>query len=249
MKVERIQAHQVEYNRMATAKKITRDSPGLFIEETLFTCLARFCRVFNGGFERHEELFKPVVSHLDNDDLARLVEQCADETTRVDLKQPHSIARPEAVIVALWAQPVSNELFKEWFAVWLSEKAKEVREWQAESPDPMAARFKELCGLYKLAQGESDALALAVMARQKYGGMEQISGRLGPCGTAMRAAFLGISPEEYVRLLAPKGRLRRFGCLNKEGGLDGEVWTYLIGIADTPLPRRFFRKCEGPVLP
>jgi transitional endoplasmic reticulum ATPase len=124
-----------------------------------------------------------------------------------------------------------------------------VQGWQEEKPDPMAYRFDELCQLYKLAQGESDALALAVMARQKYGGMEQLSGRLGPCGMALRATFLGITPEVYLRLLAPKGKLRRFGCLRKDGSLDGDLWTYLIGIDDAPLTGRYFRKSEEPVLP
>jgi hypothetical protein len=69
----RIQARREEKDRLIAATKITRDSPGLFIEETLFTCLARFCRAFKGVFERHEDLFKPVASQFDHDDLTRLV--------------------------------------------------------------------------------------------------------------------------------------------------------------------------------
>lgn len=247
--IARIQARREETNRMVAAKKLTRDSPGLFIEETLFTCLAQYCRYFKGVFERHEELFKPIGSLFDSDELARLVDQCADETTCTNLTQTHSGARSEAVLTALWTNPASNELFRECFATWLSDKAKEVRDWQAERPDPMAVRFGELCRLFKLTQVERDALAMAVMAKQKYGGIEQISGRLGPWGVSIRAALLGADAEDYVRLLDSKGRLRRFGCLKKEGDLGADIWTYLIGVDEAPLTGRFFRKCEDPVLP
>ena len=245
----RIQARREEIDRLIAATKITRDSPGLFIEETLFTCLARFCRAFKGVFERHEDLFKPVASQFDHDDLTRLVDKCTDEAIRADLAKTYSDTRPEAVLTALWTNPASNELFRECFATWLSDKAKEVRDWQAERPDPMAVRFGELCRLFKLTQVERDALAMAVMAKQKYGGIEQISGRLGPCGMGIRAALLGVSQEEYTRLLEPKGRLRRFGCLKKDGNLGDDMWLYLLGVDDAPLTGRFFRKCEDHVLP
>ncbi|MDD2459525.1 MAG: ATP-binding protein [Kiritimatiellae bacterium] len=245
----RIQARREEIDRLIAATKITRDSPGLFIEETLFTCLARFCRAFKGVFERHEDLFKPVASQFDHDDLTRLVDKCTDEAIRADLAKTYSDTRPEAVLTALWTNPASNELFRECFATWLSDKAKEVRDWQAERPDPMAVRFGELCRLFKLTQVERDALAMAVMAKQKYGGIEQISGRLGPCGMGIRAALLGVSQEEYTRLLEPKGRLRRFGCLKKDGNLGDDMWLYLLGVDDAPLTGRFFRKCEDPSLP
>lgn len=247
--IARIQARREETNRMVASKKLTRDSPGLFIEETLFTCLSQYCRCFKGVFERHEELFRSIGSLFDSDELARLVDQCADETTRTNLAQKHFGVRPEAVLTELWTNPASNEPFRECFATWLGDKVKEVRDWQAERPDPMAVRFGELCRLFKLTQKERDALAMAVMARQKFGGLEQISGRLGPWGVSMRAAFLGADPEDYVRLLDSKGRLRRFGCLKKEGDLGADIWTYLIGVDEAPLTGRFFRKCEDPVLP
>lgn len=136
---------------MTTANKLTRDAPGLFIEETLFTCLARFCQHFKGYPERLSELFKPVVSQLDNGEPARLPELCADETTRAYFGHTYSgcitnsiTAHPEALLAALWTQPASNGLFREYFLTWLSDKAKEVHEWQEENPDPMATRFEEL---------------------------------------------------------------------------------------------------------
>ena len=245
-----------DQTRMTAAYKFTRDAPGLFIQETLFSCLASFCRHSKGNFEKIEALFKPVVRQFDKDELTRLVDLCAGETTHADITQTDSGGRtgiapasPEAVLAALWTHPASNEQFKECFAKWLSEKAKEMQDWQADKPDPMTARFGELCRLFKLTRGESEALAMAVMAKQLYGGMEQISGHLGPCGMAVRAALLGISPEEYVRLLAPKGRLRRFCCLKDEGSLGADVWTYLIGIDDAPLTGRYFRKSDDPALP
>jgi SpoVK/Ycf46/Vps4 family AAA+-type ATPase len=228
----------------------------LFIEETLFSCLASFCRYCKGNFEQIEALFKPVVRQFDKGELARLVALCTGETMHADFTQTDSgdrtgiaPASPEAVLAALWTHPASNEQIRESFAQWLSEKAKEMQAWQADNPDPMAARFEELCRLFKLSRGESEALAMAVMARQKYGGVEQVSGRLGPCGSAVRAALLGISPEEYVRLLAPKGTLRRFGCLKEEGGLGDDMWIYFIGVDDAPLTGRYFRKSEDPALP
>jgi len=228
----------------------------LFIQETLFSCLASFCRHCKGNFEQIEALFKPVLRQFDKDELTRLVDLCAGETTHADITQTDSggrtgiaTARPEAVLAALWTHPASNEQFRECFAKWLSEKAKEMQDWQADKPDPMTARFGELCRLFKLTRGESEALAMAVMAKQLYGGMEQISGHLGPCGTAVRAALLGISPEEYVRLLAPKGTLRRFGCLKEEGSLGEDMWVYLIGVDAAPLTGRYFRKNEDPALP
>jgi transitional endoplasmic reticulum ATPase len=245
-----------EQTSMTAAYKLTRDAPGLFIEETLFSCLASFCRHCKGNFEQIEALFKPVVRQFDKDELVRLVDLCAGETTHADFAQTDSdcrtgiaTARPEAVLAALWTHPANNEQFRESFAKWLSEKAKEVQDWQANNPDPMTARFGELCRLFKLTRGECEALAMTVMAKQKYGDVAQISGRLGPCGTAVRAALLGISPEEYVRLLAPKGKLRRFGCLKAEGSLDDEVWLYLLGVNDAPLTGYYFRKSEDPALP
>jgi len=228
----------------------------LFIEETLFSCLARFCRHCKGHFEHIAELFKPVVPQFDKDELIRLVDLCAGEVTHAEFTQTDSGCRtgttpasPEAVLAALWKHPSSNERFRESFEQWLSGKAAEVQAWQADSPDPMTARFQELCRLYKLTRVESKALAMAVMAKQKYGGVEQIAGRLGPCGTAVRAALLGIGPAEYVRLLAPKGTLRRFGCLKDEGSLGEDMWTCLIGVDDAPLAGRYFRKNENPALP
>ncbi len=247
--ITKIQTRREENDRLMAAKKITRDAPGLFIEETLSRCLARFCRAFKGVFERHEELFKPVALLFDHDDLTRLVDQCSDEATRSNLAQTYSDARPEAVLTSLWIHPACSEMFKECFAAWLSDKAKEVGDWQADRPDPMATRFGELCRLFKLTHEEREALAMAVMAKQKYGGIEQISGRLGPCGIGIRAALLGVSPEEYARMLEPKGRLRRFGCLKKDGNLGDDMWLYLLGVDDAPLTGRFFRKCEDPVLP
>ena len=188
---------------------------------------------------------------FDKDELTRLVDLCIGETTHADSDNHTGIAtaRPEAVLAALWTNPESNEQFRESFETWLSEKAKEMRDWQADKPDPMTARFGELSRLFKLTRGEREALAMAVMAKQIYGGVEQVSGRLGPCGTAVRAALLGISSEEYVHLLAPKGTLRRFGCLKEEGGLGDDMWIYLIGVDDAPLTGRYFRKSEDPALP
>ncbi|MFA7174960.1 MAG: AAA family ATPase [Kiritimatiellia bacterium] len=252
----RIHAQQRERNRVITTRRLTRDAPGLFIEEILFTCLARFCQHYKGNPDGLEELFKPVVAQFEPAEPSQLFDLCIDDATRADLAQTQpkgsansAASRPETVLAALWTHPASNELFREYFATWLSEKAQEVQGWQEENPDPMAYRFDELCQLYKLTQGESESLAMAVMARQKYGGMEQLSGRLGPCGMAIRATFLGINPEAYLRLLAPKGRLRRFDCLRKEGSLESDLWTYLIGVDDAPLTGRYFRKSEEPVLP
>lgn len=247
--IARIETRREENHHMMAARKLTRDTPGLFIEETLSTCLARFCRAYKGVFERQEELFKPVVSQFDGEELVRLVNMGVDESTQASLPQSYSNARPEAVLVAQWTHPEGNERFKGCFAAWLSDKATEVHDWQVENPDPMAVRFGELCRLFNLAKGERDALAMAVMAKQKYGGIEQLSGRLGPCGIAVRAAFLGISHEEYVHLLDSKGRLRRFGCLKKDGNLGDDLWLYLLGVDDAPLTGRYFRKSEDPVLP
>lgn len=256
MLITRTNARPGEQHSLTAAKRLTRDNPGLFIEETLFSCLARFCRHSKGNFEHIAELFKPVVPQFDTDEMVRLVDLSAGETAHADFAQTDSCfctnlatARPEAVLAALWMHPASNEPFRVIFEKWLSGKAKEVQDWQTGNPDPMAARFGELCRLFKLTRGESEALAMAVMAKQKYGGVEQISGRLGPWGTAVRGALLGISPEEYVRLLAPKGRLRRFGCLKDDGCLGADLWTYLLGVDDAPLTGRYFRKSEDPALP
>ena len=83
-----------EQTRMTAANKLTRDAPGLFIEETLFSCLARFCRHCKGNFEQIEALFKPVVRQFDKDELVRLVDLCAGETTHADFAQTDSIAAP-----------------------------------------------------------------------------------------------------------------------------------------------------------
>ena len=67
-------ANVLEQTRITAANTLTRDDPGLFIEETLFSCLARFCRHCKGNFEHIAELFKPVVRQFDKDELARLSE-------------------------------------------------------------------------------------------------------------------------------------------------------------------------------
>lgn len=156
MKIVRIQAPQQESNRMTTANKLTRNAPGLWIEETLFTCLARFFRHSKSNPENFEELLRPIILQFDKDEITRLVELCTDETTR----------------------------------------------------------FEELIRLYKLTQGESDALALAVMMRQKYDRMDQRTGRLDTRTTSMRAAFLGINQEEYPECV-PRGWARGFNPISR----------------------------------
>jgi AAA+ superfamily predicted ATPase len=237
---------------MATFKRLTRDDPGLFTAETLFSCLARFCRHFKGNCDSLADLLEPVVPKIEDDELSRWIDQYADETTRAEFPPIDPVrvsATKIGVLSALWSHPACSERFRECFAAWLNDKAVEMRGWLAEKPDPMAARFNELCRLFRLSQGESEALAMAIMARQEYGNITQITGQLGPYGTAVRAALLGISPEEYPRLLTPKGKLRRFECLTENGKLDAELWTYLIGVDDTPLTGRYFRKSEDPALP
>ncbi|MFZ4397918.1 MAG: AAA family ATPase, partial [Kiritimatiellia bacterium] len=236
--------------------KLTRNDPGLFIAETFFSCLARFCRHFSGNFEKTESLFEPAVRQFDLEELRRFVHLCAgdilpDDVSLTDLGSATSIgiAKPASVLAALWTQTGCNELFKDAFANWLEGQAKQMQEWQVERPDPIVARFGELCQFFNLTQQECAALAMAVMAKQFYGGIDHLSGQLGPWGVAVRAAFLGISPEEYIRLLAPKGALRRFGCLKDEGALGADVWLYLIGVDDVPLTGRFFRKIDDPTLP
>ena len=63
------------------------------------------------------------------------------------------------------------------------------------------------------------------------------------------AKCLDCSVSEVRKLVSASGKLRRFGCIDKDIDFEDSLLGFLDGLEDAPLDERFFQKCTGETLP
>lgn len=235
--------------------KDTRDDGNLHLLDTCLGFLQSFCTGYK-GYVKDGDLFVPVARMMSREKLNAIFCACADGPVREELKR-HEYGRigepdfesPESLLKALWLHPRSNGRFRRELGVWLAKARDVLSDWLAENPDPTAVRLEELTRLMSLDGPQQRLMTLEAAVAVKVMPCDDLTSDITTEKIRMTAALLGVPEADYLDMVAPTARLRRLGCLDKDGDLEDGLLPYLRGIRTDPLSSQYFVKCQEPPLP
>lgn len=232
-----------------------REQGNLFLLGYCLRFIGNLIERYRGNF-RDRDVFAPVVGVLRHDKLVNMFFACTTAEDRKDMeaREYGHIRSPENetardLLMALWTHPKSNPKFRREMGEWVRYASSTVKTWEERQPDLVKARYDELQRLFGLSDREVDALIVATVVQNGIWPCDDL--RDCEVGTKIGklSAAVGLTAPEYLELVGPKSKLRRFECLDDEGDLNQELLPFLNGLDSTPLASRYYTRSEEDTLP
>jgi SpoVK/Ycf46/Vps4 family AAA+-type ATPase len=236
--------------------KDIRADGNLFYLEHYMRFFANLCVHFNVKLE-DSSAFEPVSHLIRREKMLALFKACTTVRTRKDMKEGDygRITDPkqenfDTLLKALWQHSQSKPRLRKELKPWLRFAEETLARWQVKQPDPVRSRFDELRRLFDLSDTEFDLLVMAAgVGSHAVWSCIDFQLRISNKKITKFAAFLGVSKPEYLALIKPKSKLRRFGCLDEDGDINNDLLPFIAGTDDTPILNRYFKKSDAEVLP
>lgn len=248
-----------ESSKKSSGRCWVNDLRGLgnfFYYEHCFRFMRNACKNFRGPFQ-DGSIFLPMAKMIHPEKLDTIIRGCTTKEIRENFEERRRSGRLghtllgeySEVLRLMWSNPRSHTKFVADFDDWLQYAIETVGKWQEEKPDPVKDRFAEITKLFDLSEKELELFILVSMQANRVWPSEGLDGPIRGDKSSIVSALLGISEAEYLSLVKAKGKLHRFGCLDKDGDLQSEVIPFLAGVDEAPFINRFFKKCTDEVLP
>jgi len=232
-----------------------RDEGNLFLLETCLRFTANLCANYKGPID-DRDAFTPVAKVMRRQKVLQIFYACTTEAVRKELES-HDSGRirvpadesPQVLLKALWQHPKSNPKFRRELTVWLKFAEATLVAWQLEHADPTKVRFEEIGRLFNLSDREKDLLIAAALIDLDVWPYDDLKGKMTPSKRVIVSSILGLAESEYLAMIKPTSRLRRYDCLDDEGDFNDELRPYIMGMDDTPLASRYFKMNVDAALP
>ena len=256
--------NSLESGKSARPKTVRRDrwlkdvsaGDNLFLFERLTRIFINLATSYQGRIS-DSDTFSPIQHLMRREKALELFAACTTEPVRKNMRtgrHRNPILDPtdettRELMLALWQNPKSNTKFRSRLTAWLEHAAETLRTWQLEHPDPVKKRIDELTALFTLSEREVDALILEIVLANGIWPSDDFRKPNPFQKPALYSKLLDLGETEYIRLIGPDSKLRRLGCLDRDGSFNTDLLSFLTGMDSTPLASRFYKKNENPPLP
>lgn len=253
-----------EPGEAACPKSVRRDrwlkdvssGDNLFLFERLMHVFIHLATSYQGRIS-DPDTFSPIQHLMRREKALELFATCTTEPVRRNMRtgrHRNPILDPtdettRELMLALWQNPQSNTKFRRRLTAWLEHAAETLRKWQLEHPDPVKSRIDELTTLFTLSEREVDALILEIVLANGMWPSDDFRKPNPFQKPTLYSKLLDLGETEYTRLIGPNSKLRRLGCLDRDGTFNTDLLSFLTGMDSTPLASRFYKKNESPPLP